>query len=163
MKAIVTKYLGPTNSRSGRIKASAEGVKSIYVSYGTERNRDEEHIAAACELANTFDWLRAPWMLASGTMPNGEYCHVFVEGRTAVDALTKRKPIQEAKYLVHRPKQTGPPGVVSRWEYLSRNNDVRESYEWVEGIGDAKAYSFEEARELACKLGCEFFDLARIV
>ncbi len=29
MRAIVTKYLGPSNSRGARIKAEADGVKSV--------------------------------------------------------------------------------------------------------------------------------------
>lgn len=51
MKAIKTTYLGPTNTKPSRIKASAEGVKS-----------------------KTY-----PTKLASGGLPNGDWVHCFIQ------------------------------------------------------------------------------------
>jgi hypothetical protein len=53
MQAIETKYIGPTNHRGSRIKASCERG-SITVSYDDAMNSDEAHIAAAQALVNQF-------------------------------------------------------------------------------------------------------------
>lgn len=77
MKAILTKYLGPTNSRGSRIKASAEGVPSITVSFDYAE-RDGGRYLAACQLANKYGWLRDDYQLVEGGLPNGESVFVMV-------------------------------------------------------------------------------------
>lgn len=49
-QAIETRYLGPTNTRGGRIKASAY-AGSITVPYDHELNADQNHYRAAMALA----------------------------------------------------------------------------------------------------------------
>lgn len=76
MKAIVTKYLGPTNSRGSRIKASAEGVKSITISYDHALNIDDLYRKAAQALADKYQW---KGKLVAGQLPDGRcvFCFVF--------------------------------------------------------------------------------------
>lgn len=96
MQAIVTKYLGPTNFRGGRIKASCERG-SITVSYPDHlRMGDEAHAYAAdClvakfvkEDAERYGTHVNPWTRKRvvGCIPSGEYVHVFVDGE-AIDVL----------------------------------------------------------------------------
>lgn len=80
MKAIQTKYLGPTFKQGARIKASAHGVKSLTVRAETDHGAHlavADHVAAATELANAYGWLREGQSLKSGTLPNGDMCHVL--------------------------------------------------------------------------------------
>jgi hypothetical protein len=67
MKAIVTKYLSATNSRGSRIKASAEGVKSVTLGYSYDLSGEEAHKAAALELCKKYGW---PMNLVGGGLPN---------------------------------------------------------------------------------------------
>ena len=53
MQAIETKYIGPTNYRGSRIKASCERG-NITISYDDALNSDEAHIAAADALVAKF-------------------------------------------------------------------------------------------------------------
>lgn len=76
--AIVTKYLGPTNYRSGRIKAWAKSGNKIYVTipYPHELNQSEAHAAAAVALCDKMGWTFT--VLHQAHLENG--C-VFVMGR----------------------------------------------------------------------------------
>lgn len=56
MKSIVTKYLPCTSTRGSRIKASAEGVKSLTIPYPHELSGEEVHRAAAIELSRRNGW-----------------------------------------------------------------------------------------------------------
>lgn len=69
MKAIVTKYLSATNSRGSRIKASAEGVKSITIGYPHDLSGEDCHKAAAVELCKKYGW---SVNLVGGGLPNCE-------------------------------------------------------------------------------------------
>ncbi len=53
MQAIETKYIGPTNYRGSRIKATCERG-SISISYDNALNSDDAHIAAADALVAKF-------------------------------------------------------------------------------------------------------------
>lgn len=65
-QAIVTKYLGPTNTRSGRIKATAF-AGSVTIEYDAGLSQDSNHLAAARKLAEKFKW-RGKWI--AGGMPS---------------------------------------------------------------------------------------------
>ncbi len=66
-QAIVTKFLGPTNTRGSRIKAIASaGSKTI--EYDHALNTDGNHAAAAKALAEQFKW--NGWWFGGG-MPEG--------------------------------------------------------------------------------------------
>jgi len=55
MQAIITKYIGPTNTRGSRIQAKCE-AKTIYVGYDHSLNAEGNHVAAAKELAEKLGW-----------------------------------------------------------------------------------------------------------
>lgn len=75
-KAIVTKYLGPTNHRGSRIMAKAEGGHQTIVSYDGGLTTEENHQAAAETLKTAAGWAGE---LVGGGMPDGAgYCFVFV-------------------------------------------------------------------------------------
>lgn len=76
MQAILTKYHGPTNTKGSRISAECE-VKKIFCPYNHALDIQENHCAAAKELASRLNWL-ADAFLVTGTLPNNDRCHVFV-------------------------------------------------------------------------------------
>lgn len=86
MQAIVTKYLGPTNIRGSRIKATAQ-AGSITATWDYALDICANHRAAAVALANKFKWLDHSDLSEGGSLPagNGE-CFVLT-----------RKPIQAAQ------------------------------------------------------------------
>lgn len=59
MQSIETKYLGPTNNRGARIKASAQ-AGAVTVSYDHALSVVENHDAAALALAVKLGW-RGRW------------------------------------------------------------------------------------------------------
>lgn len=71
MQAIQTKYIGPTNSRGARIKASCAAL-TITVPY--DYGAICAHEVAAIELCKRMDW--AHFNLAAGELKDGS--HVFV-------------------------------------------------------------------------------------
>ncbi len=91
-QAIVTKYIGATNTRGSRIKAiCARG--SITISYPHGADATESHVIAAQELCNKFiaedvkeygSEQGTFWGLPRlvGSMPDGNCCHVFVTKNT---------------------------------------------------------------------------------
>ena len=57
MQTIETKFLGPTNFRGARIKATHEGgVKSVTLPYPYELSGVDVHAVAAVALARQLDW-----------------------------------------------------------------------------------------------------------
>lgn len=77
MQAIKTTYLGPTNSRGSRIKATAENGESITVPYPHDKNQGvEAHSVAALALCAKLGWAGE---LVGGGLRDG-YVFVFVEG-----------------------------------------------------------------------------------
>ena len=73
MKAIHTKYSGPTNSRGARIIVTAEGCKrrSIPYNYGASDPHVDAARTYATELGWTGDYVR-------GTLPDGSVAHTPV-------------------------------------------------------------------------------------
>lgn len=59
-QAIVTQYLGPTNNRGSRVKASAE-VGSVTLSWDYGLSPSENHKLAALALANKYEWSTFDW------------------------------------------------------------------------------------------------------
>ncbi len=76
MKAIMTKYAGPTNTRGSRITASDEDGNRITISYPYELSGEAVHRKAAEALCSKMGW---DGQLASGSLKNG-YVFVFTEG-----------------------------------------------------------------------------------
>jgi hypothetical protein len=75
--AVTTKYLGPTNFRGGRIKASAKSGRdlSVTIPYPHELSQSAAHAAAALALCAKMNW--NPDKLHAGATPDG---YVFVMG-----------------------------------------------------------------------------------
>jgi hypothetical protein len=85
MQAIVTKFIGPTNHRGSRVKATAY-AGSVTLSWDHALDTTGNHRAAAVDLANKYKWLDHSDLSEGGSLPanNGE-CFVLT-----------RKPSQEA-------------------------------------------------------------------
>jgi hypothetical protein len=81
MKAIRTRFLGPTDTKGARIKAMAEGVPSITRAWEYALTADQNHVDAAEQLAHVYGWLPLGSSFASGTLPNGDMCHVLPSKR----------------------------------------------------------------------------------
>lgn len=66
MIAIETKYLGPTNYRPSRIKATANG-HTVTVSYPHEKSQGADvHSVAALELCRRMGWTRDTYAYKGG-------------------------------------------------------------------------------------------------
>ena len=74
MKAIVTKYHGPTNARGSRISASDEDGNKVTISYPYELSGEAVHRKAAEALCEKMEWTGN---LIGGSLKNG---YVFVFG-----------------------------------------------------------------------------------
>lgn len=87
MQAIVTKFVGATNSRGSRIIARCQ-AKWITVSYDHALNADGNHAAAAQQLAESLGWTGDAYgRLVGGGMPDGSgNCYVLT-GRTTTEAM----------------------------------------------------------------------------
>lgn len=75
MKAISTKYLGPTNHRGGRVVASAEGVSSVTIPYDHSLDAYGVHEKAALALCRKYGW--SGRLVGGGTRTG--YCFVFAD------------------------------------------------------------------------------------
>ena len=56
MKAITTKYFGPTNTRGSRIKAYDCDKNSVSIPYDSRLNSEGNHRKAAIALAEKMNW-----------------------------------------------------------------------------------------------------------
>lgn len=78
MQAIQTKYLGPTNHRGARLKASCQ-ARTIVVGWDYALGITDNHEHAAMELAQRLGWTAntdSRWV--SGALKDGSYAHVCV-------------------------------------------------------------------------------------
>jgi len=75
-QAIETRYLGPTNYRGGRIKATA-WAGSVTVPYDHALNTDGNHKAAADALIAKMGWTGT--FAQGGNVKGDGYCFVNVE------------------------------------------------------------------------------------
>jgi len=75
MKAILTKYIGPTDFRGARIKAWDMDGNSVTVSYPYEMNQEERHRFAANALRLKMKWHAD---IVGGAIKGG-YAFVFVK------------------------------------------------------------------------------------
>lgn len=74
MKAILTRYKGPTNYRGSRIIASDDDGNSVIISYPHELSGEAVHRKAALALCDKMQWKGE---LASGSIKGG-YAFVFI-------------------------------------------------------------------------------------
>jgi hypothetical protein len=75
MKAIITKYHGPTDYKGSRIVASDEDGNRVTISYPYELSGEAVHRKAAEELCRKMGWTGK---LQGGSLKNN-YVFVFVE------------------------------------------------------------------------------------
>jgi len=86
MKAIITRYHGPTSTRGSRISARAEGCPTRFIPYDYSRGAEGSHDDAAHAYAEERGWLTTGsvrWRLEGGGLPDGTgnaYVFVKVEG-----------------------------------------------------------------------------------
>ena len=78
MKAILARYLGPTDYRGSRIVATAEGGHRLTISYPYELSGEAVYRAAAEALRDRAGWAGK---LDGGQLPNGDYAFVFCSAR----------------------------------------------------------------------------------
>jgi hypothetical protein len=81
-QAIETKFIGPTNHRGSRIKASAQGG-SITVSYDHALNSEQNHTVAAHALATKLGWDGV--LIGGGNAKGNGNVYVFAETDAASD------------------------------------------------------------------------------
>jgi len=63
MQTIMTKYLGPTNTKGSRIKAmQSYGVKQVTIDFDYSLNDEGNHALAAQMLLNRLGW-RGEWRM----------------------------------------------------------------------------------------------------
>ena len=75
MKAITTRYAGPTNHRGSRFIASAEGVSSVSIPYDYALDAYANHEKAAYALCRKYGW--SGRLIGGGTKKG--YVWVFAE------------------------------------------------------------------------------------
>ena len=68
-QAIVTRYVGPTNSRGARVKATAQ-AGNVTLPWSYELTQEQNHDKAAMALAWKFGWPWGAWR--SGGLPDGK-------------------------------------------------------------------------------------------
>lgn len=83
-QAIVTKYIGPTNFRGSRVKASAY-AGSITIDYDNGKNSEANHLEAARRLALKFGWI-GKWV-AGGMPTETGNCYVNLDAVFETDSF----------------------------------------------------------------------------
>lgn len=85
-QAIQTRYIGPTNTRGSRVKATAE-AGSVTLSWDNALNATDNHRVAAETLARKYGW---PTSMIGGALPGRPgYVWVVAEPDPARAALAK--------------------------------------------------------------------------
>jgi hypothetical protein len=74
MKAIVTKYHGPSNFKGSRYSATAGGANRIIQSADDRIGNEDNHADVALALCHKLDWKGE---LVPGELPNGNTVFVF--------------------------------------------------------------------------------------
>jgi hypothetical protein len=83
MKAIITKFHGPTNTKGSRISASDMDGNRIYHNYRHSLNSEQNHWEAAYKLVDKMKWwedgvIGNAWPMVAGAIKGG-YAFVIVE------------------------------------------------------------------------------------
>jgi hypothetical protein len=90
MDAIETRYLGATNTRSGRIKATTLGnnVQSVTVAYDHALNSFDNHRAAALALLTKLQWPGVAFI--PGSTRTGYVWAADLRGRISAEEVPTR-------------------------------------------------------------------------
>ena len=70
MQAITTKYIGATNFRSSRVKATAQ-AGSVTITWNDSLSVDENHKQAALKLMAKLGWQTHTKIIGQGSLPDG--------------------------------------------------------------------------------------------
>jgi hypothetical protein len=73
MQAIQSKFIGPTNTRPARIKATC-AAGSITISHPQDLSGQAAHRQAAQALLDKLHW---GYKILGGNLPDGNYCFVL--------------------------------------------------------------------------------------
>ena len=88
MQAIYTKYLGPTNARGSRIKATIASGESVTIGYPHDKHEGAEaHAQAALALCQRLTWSGE---LIAGALHDG-YVFVFAGGDRFASPVTEEQ------------------------------------------------------------------------
>jgi len=91
VQAIETKFLGPTNKRGSRIKASAD-AGSLTVAYDTGESDYDNHFEAAAALGDQFGWFEHGELLVAGGVGNGYVWVILTPSEVdRLHAIVKRR------------------------------------------------------------------------
>lgn len=82
-QSIVTKALGPTTTRSLRVKATA-AAGSVTTDWEGELDVEQNHQRAADKLADKYGWRARGERYVGGGLPGGGYAFVQVEDKAGV-------------------------------------------------------------------------------
>lgn len=75
-QAIITKFLGPSNTRGARVKAYASQARpSVTIPWDHAQSSEHNHMFAARILAARLEWSGE---LVAGALSAGQVAHVFV-------------------------------------------------------------------------------------
>ena len=77
MQAITTKFLGATNTKPARIKATSGSGISVTVSFDYGLTEVQEHAQAVIALCKKLNWMDRGPFLMGGTKDG--YCAVFAD------------------------------------------------------------------------------------
>ncbi len=94
MQAIETVYIGPTNTKPGRIRASCD-AKTIVVSWDHNHDIEDNHIAAARNLCQQLGWVGPRYNFHTGSIKGRGYVLGFDSG-TATRASAAKAPKKPA-------------------------------------------------------------------
>lgn len=88
MQAIYTKYLGPTDARGSRIKATSASGQSVTIGYPHDKREGAEaHAQAALALCQKLEWSGE---LIAGALHDG-YVFVFSTGERFASPVTEEQ------------------------------------------------------------------------
>ena len=79
-KAITVKYLGPTETRGARVKASAGGRGNVTLPFRHDLSMEQNVAAAVDELLLRYEWLSYSYAL--GALSDGTYVAVLSDTST---------------------------------------------------------------------------------
>lgn len=77
LQAMASKVLAPTNTKGTRIKVTARAGSKV-TGWDHALNEFQNHRQAAIAFAESLDWLASGETLATGCLPNGDYCHAIL-------------------------------------------------------------------------------------
>lgn len=78
-QAILTKYLGPTNTRGARVKAWCQ-AGSVTLVWDDALDVNANHDRAAESLAKKLKWLDRHWLAGASLPDNTGNCYILVSG-----------------------------------------------------------------------------------